>query len=145
MRHRQRRVKKGKALKIHPSDSMAHWTFSVKFSYDTQFIFGSLMFTTGEDGNLELLTRGPAPRHLAPMYGTSPYYPDDPSTPGGACSGLNPHAGSCYLFAMPSQGCPIGKTILRSLAGASSSSSSGATPDRDSIEDYPEIRGSIAC
>jgi hypothetical protein len=25
---------------------MASWTFSVKFPYDTQFIFGSVMFAT---------------------------------------------------------------------------------------------------
>jgi hypothetical protein len=42
---------------------MAPWTFSVKFPYDTQFIFGLLMFATGEDGNLELLTRVLVPRH----------------------------------------------------------------------------------
>jgi hypothetical protein len=36
---------------------MAHWAFEVMFSYDTQFIFGSLMFTAGEDGSLELLIR----------------------------------------------------------------------------------------
>jgi hypothetical protein len=100
---------------------MAPWTFIIKFTYDIQFIFRSLMFATGEDENLELLTQGPAPRHLAPVYRVSPYYPADPSTSGGACSGLNPHAGSYYLFA---------KT------------SSGATLDQESIEDYPEIGGS---
>jgi hypothetical protein len=57
MRRRQRRVRKGKVLKIHPGESMALWTFSIKFSYDTQFIFGSLMFATGKDENLELPTR----------------------------------------------------------------------------------------
>jgi hypothetical protein len=36
---------------------MAPWTFNVKFSYDTQFIFGSLMFNAREDGDLELLTQ----------------------------------------------------------------------------------------
>jgi hypothetical protein len=45
---------------------------------------------------------------------------------------------------MTSQGHPIGKTILQSLVGASSSSSSGVTPDWDFIEDYHEI-GSNAC
>jgi hypothetical protein len=45
---------------------------------------------------------------------------------------------------MTSQGHPIRKTILQSLAKASSSSSSGATPDRDSIEYYPEI-GNNTC
>jgi hypothetical protein len=131
-------------LKIHLGKSMAHWILSIKFLYDTQFIFGSLMFATGEDENLKLMTRGLAPRHPTLVYGASPYYPVDPSTSGRVCSGLNPHVGSYYLSAMTSQGRPIRKTILQSPAGASSSSSSGATPDRDSIKDYPEIGGS-AC
>jgi hypothetical protein len=38
----------------------------------------------------------------------------------------------------------IWKTILEPSIGASSSSSSGATPDRDSLEDYPKI-GANAC
>jgi hypothetical protein len=63
MIRRQRRARKGKVLKICPGGFMAPWTFSVKFSYDTQFIFGSLMFAAGEDGDLKLLTRGPTPSH----------------------------------------------------------------------------------
>jgi hypothetical protein len=62
---------------------MDPWTFSIKFPYDTQFIFGSLMFTTREDRNLELLIRGPAPRHPTPVFGTTPYYPTDPSISSG--------------------------------------------------------------
>jgi hypothetical protein len=77
---------------------MAHCTFNIKFSYNAQYIFGSLMFATEEDENLELLTQGPAPRHPAPIYGVSLYYPADPSTSGRACSGLNPHAGPYYLI-----------------------------------------------
>jgi hypothetical protein len=91
---------------------MAPWTFIIKFPYGTPFIFESLMFATGEDENLELLTQGPVPRHLAPVYGVSPYYPTDPSTSGRTCSGLNPQRWSYYLSATTSQGCPIGKTIL---------------------------------
>jgi hypothetical protein len=98
----------------------------------------------GEDENLESLTWGPAPKHPASVYGKASYYPADPSTSGGAYSGLNPYVVSYYLSAMTSLGCPIGKTILQPLAGASSSSSSGARPDRDSLEDYPEI-GDNAC
>jgi hypothetical protein len=45
---------------------------------------------------------------------------------------------------MTSQRRPIEKIILQPLARALSSSSLRATPDRDSIEDYPEIRSS-AC
>jgi hypothetical protein len=52
---------------------MAPWTFNIKLPYDTEFTFGSLMFTAREDGNLELLTRGPAPKHLASVYGQVPY------------------------------------------------------------------------
>jgi hypothetical protein len=37
---------------------MGPWTFSVKFPYGTQFIFGSLMFAAGENGILELHARG---------------------------------------------------------------------------------------
>jgi hypothetical protein len=32
-----------------------------------------MMFATGKDGNLELLTRGPAQERLAPIYGQPPY------------------------------------------------------------------------
>jgi hypothetical protein len=106
---RQRCARKGLSLKIHLGKPMALWTFNIKFPYDTQFIFRSLMFTAGEDGNLKLLTRGPAPRHPAPIYGMSPYYPTGPSKSGGACSGLNPHIWSYYLSAMTSQGTRFGK------------------------------------
>jgi hypothetical protein len=103
------------------------------------------MFTAGEDGNLELLTRGPAPRHHALVYGKAPYHPIDlqtSSTSGGACLSLNPYAGTYYLSAMTSQGHPIGMTIFQPSARTSSSSSSRAAPNQDSIEDCPEIRGS---
>jgi hypothetical protein len=75
---------------------MALWTFSIKFLYDTQFIFGSLMFTAGEDENLELLTWDLAPKHLALVYGQPPYLLANPSTSGSACSDLNPYVGSYY-------------------------------------------------
>jgi hypothetical protein len=48
----------GEALKIRPGESITPWTFNVKFPYGTQFLFGSLMFATGEDKNLKLLTQG---------------------------------------------------------------------------------------
>jgi hypothetical protein len=86
------------------------------------------MFAAGDDRNLELLTQGLAPRHLASIYGVSPYYPANPSISGEACSGLNPHTGSYYLSAITSQERLIEKTILQPK-----------TPDRDSAEDYPEI------
>jgi hypothetical protein len=72
---------------------MAPWTFNVKFPYNTQFIFGSLTFAMGEDGNLKLLTPGPAPERLTSVYGQAPYPPTISSTSDGAYSGLNPYAG----------------------------------------------------
>jgi hypothetical protein len=42
---------------------------------------------------------------------------------------------------MTSQGIPIGVNISQPTVGATSSSSSGATPDLDSTEDYPETGG----
>jgi hypothetical protein len=104
------------------------------------------MFTVGEDGNLKLLTQGPVPRHHAPVYGKALYYPTDlptSSTSGGAYLGLNPRAWPYYFSAMMSQGRPIGTSIFQPSTRTSSSSSSGVTPDWDSIEDYLDIGGSI--
>jgi hypothetical protein len=123
---------------------MAPWTFNIKFPYDTQFIFESLMFIAGDDGSLKLLTRDPTPRHPTPVYGQPPYLRANSSTSNGACSGLNPYAGPYYLSAKTSHGFLIGKTILQPLAGTSKSSSSGEALDQDSAEDYPEI-GNSAC
>jgi hypothetical protein len=82
---------------------MALWIFEAKLSYDTQFLFRTLMFTVGENGNLELPAPGPAPTHHESIYGEATYYPVDPSTTsasGGVCSGLNPYAGSYTPTAM---------------------------------------------
>jgi hypothetical protein len=100
------------------------------------------MFTAGDDGSLELLTQGPAPRHPAPVYEQAPYLPANPSISGGACTCLNPYACPYYLYAKTSQGRPIEKIILWPSTGTSSSSSSEETPNRDFAEDYPEIGGS---
>jgi hypothetical protein len=102
------------------------------------------MFVAGDDGSLELLTRGPAPRHHALIYGQAPYLSTNPATSGRASSGLNPYAGPYYRSARMSRGLPIWKTILQPKAGASSSSSSRETLDRDYAEDYPKISSS-AC
>jgi hypothetical protein len=67
--------------------------------YDTQFIFGSLMFVAGEDGNLELLTRSLASKHHTPVYGQAPYLPASSSTSDEAYSSLNPYAGSYHRAA----------------------------------------------
>jgi hypothetical protein len=96
-----------------------------------------------EDENLELLTRGLAPGHHAPVYGKAPYYPTDlptSSTSCGACSGLTTRAGPYYHSVMTSQGHSIRTTIFQPSAGTLSSPSSGAAPNRGSIEDYPKIR-----
>jgi hypothetical protein len=45
---------------------MATWTFDVKFPRGTEFIFGSLMFAAGEDGDLRMLPPGEATEHTAP-------------------------------------------------------------------------------
>jgi hypothetical protein len=100
------------------------------------------MFAAGKDGKLVLLVRGAAPNHLVPVYGQAPYLPASASTSGGACSGLNPYVGPYYLTTMTLQGIPIGANISQSSVGTASSSSSIVARDRDSIEDYPEIRGS---
>jgi hypothetical protein len=38
------------------------------------------MFTAGEDGTVELLTRGPTSSHHDPIYREAPYYPAGLST-----------------------------------------------------------------
>jgi hypothetical protein len=123
---------------------MTLWTFSVKFSYDTQFTFGSLMFVAGNDENLELLTRGPAPERLVPVYGQPPYLPTSSSTLGGAYTSLNPYAGSYHRTARTSQGNPIGMSIVQSSTGTSSFSISAKSPYQDSSDDYPVI-GESTC
>jgi hypothetical protein len=70
------------------------------------------MFATGEDENRELLTQGLAPNHLASVYGHTPYLSASSSTSGGACSGLNPYAGSYHRATKTTQGVPIGAPIF---------------------------------
>jgi hypothetical protein len=61
----------------------------------------------------------------------------------GACSGLNPYAGLYTLAAMKSWGDPIGVPIFQPSAGTSNSTSSGASIDQDSNEDYHEIGDNV--
>jgi hypothetical protein len=68
------------ALKIRPGELMVPWVYEEKFSAGTQFLFRTLLFAAGEDGNLELQVRGPTLRQWAPIYGEAPYYPADPPT-----------------------------------------------------------------
>jgi hypothetical protein len=71
---------------------MTPCTFNIKFPYDTVFTFGSFTFAAGEDGNLKLMTLGPAPERFMSVYGQAPYLPAISSTSGGSCSSLNPYA-----------------------------------------------------
>jgi hypothetical protein len=120
-------------------ENMAPWTFDVKFPPGTQFTFGSLVFAVGEDGDLRMLPLGPAPECLAPACGQAPWLPDTSSTSGGACSGLDPFVGCYICTAKLIRGIPVVTSILQPSTGASSSSSSVASPDQDSSDDYPEI------
>jgi hypothetical protein len=45
---------------------MAPWAFDMKFPLGTQFTFGSLIFTVGEDRDLKMLLPGPALEHPTP-------------------------------------------------------------------------------
>jgi hypothetical protein len=114
---------------------MAPWSFDVKFPLDTQFTFRSLTFVAGEDGDLKMLPPGIAPEHPAPAPS---------STSGATCSGSDPFAGLYIHTAKLVQGIPIVTSTLRPFVGASSSSSSASSPDRDSSNDYPRI-GASTC
>jgi hypothetical protein len=116
--------------------------FDVKFSYNTQFTFGSLTFVAGEDRNLKMLPLGSAPERLAPVYGQTLYFLAISSTTGGACSSLDPYTGLHIHTVKLVRGTPIMTSNLQPTAGASSSSSSAASPEQDSGDDYPEIGGS---
>jgi hypothetical protein len=122
---------------------MAPWTFNVKFSCGTQFTFGSLMFPVEKDGNLELVTQGPALKQLVPVYGHVPYLSVSSSILGGACSGLNPYAGPYHRATKTTQGISIGAPIFKPFARTSSSFASTASPDQDSTDDYPEIEAPV--
>jgi hypothetical protein len=113
---------------------MAPWKFDMKLPLSTQFTFGSLTFTAGEDG-LKMLPPGPAPEHptLAPSFAS-----------GGACSSLDHFVGLYIRTAKLVRGIPIVVSTLRPFIGALSSSSSASSPGRDSSDDYLKI-GANAC
>jgi hypothetical protein len=123
---------------------MAPWTYDVKFPLDTQFIFRSLTFAAGEDGELRMLPPRPAPERHWSTHGQAPWSPMTSSTSGGVCSSLNPFAGLYIRTAKIICGIPVVTSTLRPLVKASSSSSSAAPPDPDSSDDYPEF-GISAC
>jgi hypothetical protein len=55
MIHRQRHARKGGELKIRHGERMASWVYDEKFPTDMQFLFRTLLFTAGEDDDLEHL------------------------------------------------------------------------------------------
>jgi hypothetical protein len=116
--------------------------FDIKFPCDTQFTFGSLTFSAGEDGNLKMLPPGPALERLVPVYGQAPCFLAISSTTGDACSGSDPYAGQHIRTIKLIRGILIMTSILQLSAGASSTSSSTTTLDQDSADYYPEIRES---
>jgi hypothetical protein len=107
---------------------MAYWTFDVKFPLDTKFTFGSLTFTTGEDGDLRMLPSGEAIEHTAPSSASSETQADSDFVDGS------------YIHTVKLiRGIPVVTTILRSCVGASNSPSSALSSDQGSSENYPEI------
>jgi hypothetical protein len=114
---------------------MARWTFDIKFPRGTQFIFKSLTFAVGEDGDLKMLPPGPASEH--PALSLS-------STSVGSYSGLDPCARLYIRTAKLIRGIRVVTSILRSLAEALSSCSLALTPDHDSSDNYPKI-GTNTC
>jgi hypothetical protein len=113
---------------------MAPWSFNEKFPLSTQFTFRSLTFVAGEDGDLKMLPPGTTPEHPAPAPS---------STSGGTCSGLDPFVGLYIRTAKLVRVIPIVTSTLRPFIGASSSSSSTSSPDRDSSSDYLKIGASV--
>jgi hypothetical protein len=107
----------------------------MKFPLVTQFTFGSLTFTVGEDEDLKMLPPGLAPEHLTPAPS---------STSGGAYSGLDPFAGLHIRTAKLVRGISIMTSTLRPFTRAPSSSSSASSPSRDSSDDYPKIGASAS-
>jgi hypothetical protein len=89
------------------------------------------MFAIGKDGNLELLTQGPALKRLTLVYGHTSYLPASLSTLGGAYSSLNLYAGPYHRAAKTTQGISIGAPIFQPSAGTSSSFTSATSPDQN--------------
>jgi hypothetical protein len=76
------------------------------------------------------------------VHGPDPCSPMNSSTSNDTCSGLDPCAGLFLHTVEIVQGIPVVTSILQPSAGASSSSSSAASPGHNSADDYPEIGGS---
>jgi hypothetical protein len=91
-----------------------------------------------------MLPPGPAPERRTLVDGQAPWSLMTSSTSGSACSDLHPFAELYIRTTKIVRGILVMTSTLRSLAGASSLSSSTASPDQDSSNDYPEIEVS-AC
>jgi hypothetical protein len=91
-------------LKIRLENTMAPWTFDIKFPCGTQLTFESLTFAAREDGDLKMLPPGPALEHLALA---------SPSASGGSCSGSDLYAGSYISTAKIVRGIMVVTFILR--------------------------------
>jgi hypothetical protein len=107
---------------------MAPWTFDIKFPRSTEFTFGSLMFTAGEDGDLRMLPPGEAAEHIAPSSASSETQAESDLFDG-------PYVRTVKFI----RGIPVVTTILRPCAGAASSSPSALSSDQGSSENYLEI------
>jgi hypothetical protein len=107
---------------------MTPWTFDVKFPLGTKFIFGSLTFAVGEDGDLRMLPPGEATEHTAPSSASSGTQVD------------SDFFDESYIRTVKLvRGIPVVTTILQPCVKASSSSSSTLSSDLGSSEDYSEI------
>jgi hypothetical protein len=111
---------------------MTPYTFDIKFLPGTQFTFGSLTFAVGEDGDLKMLPPGPAQEHSTPAPS---------STSGGACSDLDPFARLYIRTGMLVRGILIVMFTLRPFTGALRPFSSASSPNQNSSNYYPKIRG----
>jgi hypothetical protein len=89
-----------------------------------------------------MLPPGVAPKHLVLVYGEAPCFSAISSTTVGVYSGLDPYVELHIRTVKLVQGILIVTSILQPSAGASSSSSSTASLDQGSADDYPEIRES---
>jgi hypothetical protein len=114
---------------------MVPWNLDMKFPLGTQFTFGLLTFTTGEDGDLKMLPPGPVPEHPTPTPS---------SASGGDYKDSDPFAGLYIRTTKHIRGISIMTSTLQPFVGASSSSSSASSTSRGSSDDYPKISAS-AC
>jgi hypothetical protein len=107
--------------------------FDIKFSCGTQLTFRSLTFAAGENRELNMLSLGLSPGHLAPTSS---------SAAGRSCAGPCRCAESYIRTAKIIRGIPIVTSTLWLLVEASGSSTSTLTPDSDSADNYLEIEAS---